>query len=384
MGILKREGSITLNKGMISAKKEPNQETKHLLDEIAKKPQEEQKKHAELIKRGLVKVQEKRDNIVKLTSTGKKLVKTDLGEAPEERITAQDLKTGAWKNKEYRNYDVTLNVPAKNYGKKHFVNEAIEYIKQVWLELGFKEMQGTNAQTAFWDLDALYVPQDHPAREMQDTFYLEKSETEQDKELFKKVKAAHENGGDTGSTGWQYEFSKEESEQLLLRTHTTALSAQTLKRIAEGKEKTPGKYFAVGPVFRNEDLDWKHLFEFHQVEGIVVEKGANFRHLLGYLELFFTKLGYEKVRVRPAHFPYTEPSAEVDGWHPVKKQWVELGGAGLFRPEVTKTLLGEDISVLAWGIGMERSITEYYGITDLRELYGNDLKQLQTMKKWIK
>lgn len=384
MGILKREGNISLEKGNILAKKEPNQETKKLLDEIAKEPQEEQDKHKELIRRRLVKVNEKRDNLVELTTTGKKLVKTDLGEAPEERITAQDLKTGAWKNKEYRNYDVTLNVPMKSYGKKHFVNEAIEYIKRVWIELGFQEMQGDMAQSALWDLDALFVPQDHPAREMQDTFYLEESKAESDKELFKKVKAAHEDGGDTGSTGWQYKFSKEESEQILLRTHTTALSAQTLKQIHEGKKPIPGKYFAVGPVFRNEDLDWKHLFEFHQVEGIVVEKGANFRHLLGYLELFFKKLGYEKVRIRPAHFPYTEPSAEVDGWHPIKKQWVELGGAGLFRPEVTKTLLGEDISVLAWGLGMERSITEYYGITDLRELYGNDLKQLQTMKKWMK
>ncbi|MBR9703441.1 phenylalanine--tRNA ligase subunit alpha, partial [Candidatus Woesearchaeota archaeon] len=251
---------------------------------------------------------------------------------------------------------------------------------------GFQEMEGDYVQTAFWDLDALFVPQDHPAREMQDTFYLENPSKQKidDKKVYEAVKATHENGGDTGSKGWGYTFSKKESEQLMLRTHTTVLSAQTLDLIKKGKKQLPGKYFAVGKIFRNEELDWKHLFEFTQVEGIVVDPNADFSHLLGYLELFFQKIGYEKVRVRPGHFPYTEPSVEVDGWHPVKKEWVELGGAGLFRPEVTKTLIGKEVPVLAWGLGMERSISEYFAITDIRDLYNHDLKELRTMKKWVK
>ena len=145
----------------------------------------------------------------------------------------------------------------------------------------------------------------------------------------------------------------------------------------------PGKYFGISKVFRNEKMDWKHLFEFHQVGGIVVGKDVNFAQLLGYLRIFFKKMGFPKVRCRPSHFPYTEPSVEVDVWHPKKKQWVELGGAGVFRPEVTKTLIGEEIPVLAWGLGLERIIVEYFGLSDLRDLYRNDIKQMQEMKLFI-
>ena len=336
-------------------------------------------------RKNILKLTESKDRLVKLTKLGKALLKEKLDVNYAERLTSDDLKTGAWKEKQYRAYDVALNVPARTPGKPHFVNEAIEYIRSIWLELGFSEMQGNMMDTALWDLDSLFIPQDHPAREMQDTFYVDAPlQKETDIKLLKSIKAVHENGADTGSTGWQYTFSIPESEQLMLRTHTTVLSAQTLDAIHKGNAANPGKYFVVGPVFRNEDLDWKHLFEFHQVEGIVVDESANFTHLLGYLELFFKKLGYEKVRVRPAHFPYTEPSVEVDGWHPTKKQWVELGGAGMFRPEVTKTLIGKETPVLAWGLGMERGISEYFGITDIRQLYDNDIKRLREQKKWVK
>jgi len=189
-------------------------------------------------------------------------------------------------------------------------------------------------------------------------------------------------GGDTGSKGWRYTYSKEEASRILLRTHTTVLSAQTIAGLK--KEDLPAKFFNVGKVFRNESLDWKHLFEFYQVDGIVIDPNANLKHLKGYLKLFYKKMGYEKVRMRPAHFPYTEPSLEVDVFHPEKKEWIELGGAGIFRPEVVKTLLGFDCPVLAWGQGMGRIISEYWKITDIRDLYKNDLKQLKEMKMWLK
>ena len=168
----------------------------------------------------------------------------------------------------------------------------------------------------------------------------------------------------------------------MLRTHTTVLSAQTMAKLK--KEDLPAKFFAVGRVFRNEALDWKHLFEFYQVEGIVIDPNANLKNLKGYLTQFYKKMGYEKVRMRPAHFPYTEPSLEVDVFHPIKKEWVELGGAGIFRPEVVIPLLGFDCPVLAWGQGMGRIISEYWKITDIRELYKNDVKQLREMKMWLR
>ena len=146
----------------------------------------------------------------------------------------------------------------------------------------------------------------------------------------------------------------------------------------------PAKFFIVGRNFRNEAVDWSHLFEFNQTDGIVIDKNANFRHLLGYLKRFFAKLGFPKARFRPAFFPYTEPSVEIDVFHPVHEEWIELGGAGMFRPEVVKPLLGEEIPVLAWGPGFDRIMMEYYGITDLRDLYKNDLKQMNKMRQWMR
>ena len=321
---------------------------------------------------------------IALTPEGKELLakhKTDIQKEVINRLTKEMLKTGSWKSQDFRSYDVEINVPKIHPGRKHFDNEALEYIKRIWLDLGFKEMTGNYVQSAFWDLDALFVPQDHPAREMQDTFYLN-GKAKLPTHLLPKIKSVHETGAKTGSTGWQYTFSTEESQKILLRTHTTVLSAQTLSTLK--REDLPAKFFAVGKVFRNEALDWKHLFEFYQVEGIVVDPNANLTHLKGYLREFYKKMGYDKIRMRPAHFPYTEPSLEIDVFHPIKKQWVELGGAGIFRPEVVIPLLGFNCPVLAWGQGMGRIITEYWNIADIRDLYKNDLQQLREIKTWIK
>ncbi len=331
-------------------------------------------------RKGFIRIEEQKKVTIELLPLGKQLLKEKIELKVVNRLTPEMLKTGSWKQKNFRAYDIEINVPRKYGGRKHFDNEALEYIKRIWLEMGFKEMTGNYVQSAFWDLDALFVPQDHPAREMQDTFYVEgKAKLPK---IWEKIKEVHENGSDTGSTGWGYKFSKEEAEQLLLRTHTTVLSAQTIATLK--KENLPAKFFAVGKVFRNEALDWKHLFEFYQVEGIVVDPNANLKHLKGYLTQFYQKMGYEKVRMRPAHFPYCEPSLEVDVFHPVRKEWVELGGAGIFRPEVVKPLLGFDCPVLAWGQGMGRIIMEYWKLTDIRELYKNDLKQLREMKRWLR
>ena len=328
-------------------------------------------------------------NILKIitaepTEIGKKIIQHGIEEKNIiDTLTPSIIKSGAWKNKRLRSYDVKINVPNISGGKQHFVNQAIQYIKRIWLDMGFREMTGNNVQTSFWDLDALFVPQDHPARDMQDTFYIKDPKYGKlPKELVKKVKATHENGYTTGSKGWQYNWSEKIAKENLLRTHTTVLSAQTIANLK--KEDLPAKFFSVGKVFRNETLSWKSLFEFIQVEGIVVDPNANFKHLKGYLKEFFAKMGFPDVRIRPAHFPYTEPSAEVDVWHPVKKQWVELGGSGIFRPEVVKPLLGFECPVLAWGLGMERTIMDYYSIKDVRDVYKNDLKQLKEMKIWMK
>jgi len=337
----------------------------------------ELKQRKEIIRQELSK-----EMIINLTALGGELKKQRLEHELLETVTTGMLKTGVWKDKKFRRYNIDSVVPKVYPGRRHFSNQALKYVRRVWLDMGFKEMNGSLVQTAFWDLDALFVPQDHPARTIQDTFYIKNPSHGKlkDKEVMRRVKAAHENGGNTGSKGWQYSWSEEVASQLLMMTHDTCLSARVLSRLKE--KDLPWKSFQIKKVFRNEVMDWKHLFEFYQVGGIVVDE--NFRHLLGYLKQFFGKMGFEKVRFRPAYFPYTEPSIEVDVYHPVHKKWIELGGAGIFRPEVVKPLLGKDVPVLAWGLGVERILCDYYGIKDLREIYKNDLKQLREIKLWIR
>jgi len=310
---------------------------------------------------------------IELTDLGKKILNKKLDTNLIETLTPAMLKNNSWRGKKFRRYDIKINVPKIYPGKRHFVNQAKQHAKQTWLELGFEEMEGLIINSSFWNFDALFTAQDHPVREMQDTFFL-KGTSKLPKNLVNKVKKQHE-------TSWKYSWSEEEAKKPVLRTHTTVLSAQTISKLKE--KDLPKKYFALGRNYRNEALDWSHLFEFNQTEGIVIDPNANFKHLLGYLKQFFEKMGYEKVRFRPAYFPYTEPSVEIDAYVPEKKSWIELGGAGIFRPEVVKPLLRKDIPVLAWGPGFDRILMNYYQIKDIRDLYKNDLKQLKEIKEWV-
>lgn len=398
LGMLKSKAAILIEKGMVGVSSQGKKfmEQESLEEKFLKKinagavetkslkPEEKfaydlMRKRKGIIKTSLLKIKS-----AELTAAGKKLSKSKISGANTiDRLTPGMLKTGSWSGKTFRRYDVKINVPTVFGGKRHFVSQAVEYIRKIWLELGFKEMAGNIVQTAFWDLDSLFVPQDHPARQMQDTFYVkEPAKGKLPFPLWQKIKKVHENGGDTGSKGYQSKWSEDVAKENLLRTHTTVLSAQAISRLRESD--LPAKFFSVGPVFRNEAVDWKHLFELTQVEGIVVDPKANMKYLKGYLKEFFAKMGFPEVRIRPGHFPYTEPSAEVDVWHPEKSQWVELGGAGIFRPELVKPLLGIEVPVLAWGLGMERTISEYFKIKDIRDLYRNDLKQIRNMRFWMK
>lgn len=326
----------------------------------------------------------KQKTIVKfeLTEIGKKIAGKKINLDLIEEVTPEIIKNANRKNK-FRAYDIQAPVPAISAGKKHFVNQSIDYARRIWLDLGFKEMTGNKVQSSFWNFDALFTAQDHPVREMQDTFFLKDKEAKiENKNILNEVKNTHEKGI-SGSKGWQYDWSKEESQRVVLRTHTTGLSAQTLSTL-DIKKDLPAKFFAIGKNFRNETVDWSHLFEFYQTEGIVVDESVTFKHLLGYLEEFYKKMGFKEIRFAPAYFPYTEPSVEIHVYHPEKKVWLELGGAGIFRPEITAPLLGKPIPVLAWGQGFERIILDYYKISDLREMYKNDLSQLRKIKSWIK
>jgi phenylalanyl-tRNA synthetase alpha chain len=299
-----------------------------------------------------------------------------------EEVTSEVIRD--WnKNKKFRKYDINASVPRMYGGKKHFVNEAISRGRKIWLEMGFKEMAGNSVVTSFWNFDALFTAQDHPVREMQDTFFIKNAvgKLPKDKKIIDAVKEAHEKGV-SGSKGWQYKWDSETARKVLLRTHTTVLSSKTLAKLR--KEDLPAKFFAIGKCFRNETVDWKHGFEFNQTEGIVIDPNANLRHLIGYLTEFARKMGYKKIKIQPSYFPYTEPSVEGYVWNEKRKEWVEVLAAGIFRPEVTAPLLGTAVPVLAWGPGFDRLMMAAYAIEDMRELYSNDLKVLREKHFWVK
>ena len=387
LGMLKRQNAIELGKEVSETPKGKKMLDKgfaiekYLEQSSVSEEELSAEDSKELITRGLFEKAKKKRYHAQLKDAAKDIDYSSL--SFEEQLTGEMIRTGAYKKLNFRAYDVTAQVPEKFGGRRHFINEATEFVRQVWLDMGFKEMRGGYVQTSFWDFDALFTPQDHPARDMQDTFFLKNPEKGKlpDNKMVRKVKRTHQDGWTTKSTGYGYDWMRREASKNVLRTHTTALSARMLSQLS--KEDLPAKFFSVAKVFRNETLDWKHLFEFDQVEGIVVDPNVNFSNLKGYLEIFFKKLGYDMIRIRPAYFPYTEMSVEVDVYHPIKKQWVELGGAGIFRPEVVKPLLGKDVPVLAWGLGFGRIISEYFEIEDLREFYNNDLSKLRSMKGWL-
>jgi phenylalanyl-tRNA synthetase alpha chain len=391
LGVLKNKALIAMSMGKISlnatkeelAKKSPEEQLIDLL------PVDKESLSPELLyalenlrkRKDIVEVKEKQVVDFELTSLGKQIAGKEIKSEFLEEVTPEIIREGA-KGRKFRKYNIKAPVPQINGGKKHFVNQSIEYAKRIWTDLGFKEMTGNLTDSSFWVFDALFTPQDHPAREMQDTFFIKNAEAKLPEDnIVKAVKETHEKGI-AGSKGWGYKWDEEIAKKVVLRTHSTSLSARTLASLK--KEDLPAKYFAIGKVFRNETVDWSHGFEFYQTEGIVIDPNANLRHLLGYLKQFYKKMGYEKIKFVPSFFAYTEPSVEVQVWHPEKKVWLELGGAGIFRPEVTAPLLGSPIPVLAWGQGFDRIIMDFYNIKDLREMYANDIKQLRQKRAWIK
>ena len=310
---------------------------------------------------------------ISLTGKGSKIVKSGL-ELKEEitDVTDRLIQSGKWKDAEFRRYDVRTFAPAIYPAKRSPITRLTDQVRQMFLDMGFTEMTSEYIQPSFWNMDMLFTPQDHPARDLQDTFYLENPSSirEEDNELVEKVKRLHEDGGDTGSCGWGGEWSREFSESAILRTHSTVSS---IRYIAENPD-APCKAFSISRIFRKESIDSTHLPEFTQIEGIVIDENANFNTLISLIREFYARMGFDQVRIRPAYFPYTEPSLELEVFFNGK--WMELGGAGIFRPEVVAPF-GVKHPVLAWGFGFERLAMLKWNITDIRELYISDIDTLK-------
>jgi phenylalanyl-tRNA synthetase alpha chain len=333
---------------------------------------------ADLLRRGVLRREETRTISVTITEAGREAALASVGSGLVDRLTPEMLASGEWRTKTLRSLDVEAKAPLFHPGRRHPVRDFIREIREVYISMGFTELHGNSVYPAFWNFDALFIPQDHPGRDMQDTFYLAglSDPTLTKTGVVANVASTHEDGWKTGSRGWGYHWRLEEARRLVLRTHNTVL---TVKALSQSKEKET-RVFAVSKVYRNENLDYKHLAEFHHMDGIMVGEGLNVRHLMGFLKEFYKKLGMNDVRLWPTYFPYTEPSMEVVAYSKATKSWIELSGSGVFRPEVTFPL-GVRVPVLAWGPGVERLMLMRYGLDDMRALYGADLSWLRNRRE---
>ncbi|NJE30866.1 phenylalanine--tRNA ligase subunit alpha [Thermococcus sp. 18S1] len=316
------------------------------------------------------------ERLVEISPEGAELVKGGI-ELKEEvsNLTPELIKSGKWREVEFKRFNISAPVRRIYPGKKQPYRAFLDKIRRRLIEMGFIEMVSDSLiETQFWNFDALFQPQNHPARDWTDTYQLKypKSGHLPMEELVASVKAAHEHGGDTGSRGWGYVWSPERAMLLMPRAHGTALDARQLARGVE----IPGKYFTIQRVFRPDVLDRTHLIEFNQVDGFVVGEDLNFRNLLGILKRFAVEIaGAKKVKFLPDYYPFTEPSVQMSAYHP-ELGWVEFGGAGIFREEMTKAL-GVDVPVIAWGIGIDRLAMFKLGIDDIRYLFSYDLRWLR-------
>ena len=300
----------------------------------------------------------------------------------EHDLTKEMLANGAWKTAAFKEYTLVPgagNIPAS--GHVHPLLKVRRAFREIFLQLGFSEMPTNNfVESGFWNFDTLIQPQQHPARDAHDTFFMKTPAKANfaPEDYVEKVKMMHEVGGH-GSVGHNYAWKREEADKNILRTHTTAVSARMLHKLAEDGFK-PCKLFSIDRVFRNEAVDRTHLAEFHQVEGVVCDKGLTLGDLIGVIRQFFAQLGMTQVRFKPAFNPYTEPSMEIFAFHPMLGKWVEVGNSGMFRPEMLLPMgLPEDVNVIAWGLSLERPTMIMFGIDNIRDLFGSKM-QLQSVK----
>lgn len=298
----------------------------------------------------------------------------------ETDLSAEMLAKGSWRDVEFKEYNFDAKGKKTDNGHLHPLLKVRTEFRKIFLEMGFEEMK-TNSyvESSFWNFDALFQPQQHPARDAHDTFFLSNpSTTPVDRlpaDYLKRVKSVHEKGG-YGSTGYVYDWKVEEAQKNLLRTHTTAVSSRYLYQLAQEYQKTgvfkPRKFFSIDRVFRNEMPDATHLCEFNQIEGMVIDRNLSLGDLIGLFTTFFEKIGITDLKFKPAYNPYTEPSMEIFGYQPQLAKWIEVGNSGVFRPEMLEPMgWPSDVTVLAWGLSLERPTMILYEVDNIRDLVGH-------------
>jgi phenylalanyl-tRNA synthetase alpha chain len=384
IGWARRHGWIEIRDGIVKITEKGynalniKTEIENSLDEIDKKGETNLEVTKILISRNIIReVKEVKkvslwQKILSLFSKKKEETSIVHGEIIE--LTPEIIKTKGWKNKTFKKYDINAPAPRVYPGKKQPYIQFVEDIREKLIGLGFQEMKGPLVETSFWNCDALFTPQDHPSKDIHDLFYLKNPSRGNlpDENLVAKVKATHEGGWITESTGWGGAWSKDEAAKLIMRSHTTAVSARTLVKFGD----KPGKYFTIDRNFRPDVIDAQHLMEFYQCEGIVVGENLTFRHLLGFLKELAEAIGIKEIKYQPSYFPFTEPSVQCLVKHPTLG-WIEAMPGGMFRPELLRPLGIEKSQVLAWGIGIDRLAMIKLGVDDIRMLFSDDLGWLR-------
>ena len=328
----------------------------------------------ELRKRQLLDIETKNKKIIEITTLGSEEIGSGKKRLFDEvtQLTQELIVSGKWRNVKLQKYNIEASVAKVWPGKRHPYLVFLDEVRQKLVTMGFREMTGTLVELAFWNFDALYTPQDHPARQNDGIYYIKspsKGTISAPKSIVANVKATHKNGWTTGSTGWGGKYSVEEAKRLILRGHGTCLSARTL---TSRNLRIPGKYFSIARCYRPEVPDKTHLIEFNQVEGIIIDKDLTLRDLLGVLSKFATEIaGADKIKLKPDYFPFTEPSVELSAYKE-GYGWIEFGGSGIFRPEVTLPL-GIKEPVIAWGLGIDRLYMMRAGVTDIQHIFPTDL-----------
>lgn len=305
-------------------------------------------------------------------------------------LTSNLIISGEYKNLEFKPYNFNTTGKIPDQGNFHPLMKVREEFRDIFLCLGFSEMRTDKyVESSFWNFDALFQPQQHPSRDAHDTFFInEKCKVDCDEDYLQRVKDMHQNGGH-GSIGHKNKWDINEAKKGVLRTHTTAISARYLYKIANILNKTSMsgsgyneklnvnsddcyKLFSIDKVFRNESVDATHLAEFHQIEGVIVGRNLTLGELMGILEAFYEKLGMSDVRFKPAFNPYTEPSMEIFAFHKGLNKMIEIGNSGIFRPEMLKPMgFEDDVVVFGFGLSLERPTMIKYGISNIRDLVGH-------------
>ncbi len=370
-GILKKEQLIEIIDGKIVLKKDASE--KYV--DLKKTLQQIQNQENIISLNALEELQKRKEFIIKKEKQKKSyrflnLTNYEILEDQLLYLTPEILKSKEISNLNFKEFEVTKLPDPKEIGRIHPLRLVFRQIRNVYLEMGFKEMKGPYVETCFWNMDAMFISQNHPARDVQDTFYLEKKgDLPKNQELISNVSEIHNNGWNTGSTGYKYVWNLEMAKKLVLRTHTTATTYRTLYNLSK-EEKENSKYFCLDKVFRNETIDYTHLPEFHQAEGFIIGEDLSLADLMAFIKEFFSKFGITKVRFKPTYNPYTEPSVEASGYHEKTKTWIELINAGIFRPE-SLAPFGITKTVIAWGFGIERLAMFIYQ-KPIKDIHGDE------------